>query len=312
MRMRVGVCFAGQGAQHPAMMHDIYQSYDVSKTVFEIANEALGRDIAGLCFYGSSEDLNETRNTQPCVLAADLAAWEALKVHAIEPSGVAGFSLGEYAALVAAGAISMQEAFPLVQSRADAMQESAHVRPGGAVAVLSKKLERVEQLVGMVTSGYAAVSNYNCPGQAVVSGEAQALDEFIDLAKAARIYCVPLPVSVPVHCILMAPAAQALERLLSSITIREPRVRLYMNVDGRPEHRTEDIKRNLVRQMTSPVQWETTIREMHRDGIDTFIECGPGTTLSGFIRRIIPGAVTLNVGDLYSLQKTLCALGVEA
>jgi [acyl-carrier-protein] S-malonyltransferase len=310
--MKIAVCFAGQGAQHPAMMQDIYQSYPESRTVFEIAREALGRDIAGLCFHGRSEDLNLTQNTQPCVLASDLAAWEALRTHGIQLSGVAGFSLGEYAALTAAGAISMRDAFTVVQSRADAMQESGQTRRGGAVAVLSKDLDKVRHLVERVTSGYVAISNYNCPGQVVVSGETQALDEFASLARAERVYCVPIPMSVPVHCMLMEPAAQTLEHLLSSIAVGEPQVKLYMNVDGKPVHHPEDIRRNLVRQMVSPVQWETVVREMYSDGIDTFIECGPGTTLSGFIKRIVPDVVALHVRDLGSLHDTLVALGVVA
>lgn len=308
--MKVGICFAGQGVQYPSMIHDIYANFPIAKEVFDLANSALKRDIASICFYGSADELNITHNTQPCILAADLAVWEVLKSFRIKATGYAGFSLGEYAALTAVGCISTKEVFPIVQARADAMQEAVSIGKGLMLAVLSKETDKILSLIRMVSKGYLSVSNYNCPGQLVLSGEAMAVREFKEYAKAERIRCVELPVSVPVHCDLMLTAAERFNVLLSVVKINKPTANFYMNVDGYSTDDINTIRVNLVRQMVKPVLWQRTVLEMWKDGIDTFIECGPGKTLSGFIRRTVPTANILQVNDMASLQNTLKALGV--
>ena len=198
--------FSGQGAQAPGMMKQYYDSVPTSRRVFDAADEALGRSISELCFEGSQEDLDLTHNTQPCVLAADLAAYEAARAAGLEPDGFAGFSLGEYAALVAAGCLKLEDAFPLVQLRADAMQEAVPVGEGAMAAVMKLPADDVESLCAEV-DGYVVCANYNSPAQTVVSGEAGAVDALVKLCKERKVRAMKLPVSAPFHCKLMEPAA---------------------------------------------------------------------------------------------------------
>ena len=306
--MKIAFMFSGQGAQFPGMMKELCQAEPAAKAVFDAADAALGRGISALCFEGSQEELNLTHNTQPCVLAADLAAAAALRAHGVEPQGAAGFSLGEYAALAFAGAIPMDDVFPIIQYRADSMQDAVAPGVGAMAAMLGGSPEQVEAVCAAVTDGYVVVANYNCPTQTVISGEAAAVEQAIALAREQRIRGKLLAVSAPFHCALMEPAAKKLEALFAEKTFAAPSMPVYMNVDGAVNADPAAIPGLLVRQAMSPVRWVQTLRNMRSDGFDTFIECGPGRTLSGLAAKTLEDATILRVGDAETLAQTLEAL----
>ena len=306
--MKIALMFSGQGAQFPGMMKELYDAEPAARAVFDAADAALGRGISALCFEGTQEELNLTHNTQPCVLAADLAAAHALSAHGVEPEAVAGFSLGEYAALSFAGAIPMQEVFPIIQARADAMQAAVAPGEGAMAAMLGGSAEQVEAVCASVTEGYVVAANYNCPTQTVISGTTAAVEQAVSLAREQRIRGKLLAVSAPFHCALMEPAARALEAHFAAMRFTAPRIPVYMNVNAEPCPGADAIPGLLVRQAMSPVRWMQTLRNMLAAGFDTFIECGPGRTLSGLAAKTLDDATILRVGDLQSLRDTLEAL----
>ncbi len=306
--MKIAFVFSGQGAQFPGMMKDLCASQPAAKVVFDAADGALGRGISDLCFEGAQEDLNLTHNTQPCVLAADLAAAMALKAHGIAPEGVAGFSLGEYAALAFAGSMPMKDAFEITQYRADSMQQAVAPGQGAMAAMMGGTPEQVEAICAAVTEGYVAAANYNSPAQTVISGEAAAVDRAIALAREARIRGVKLAVSAPFHCALMEPAARKLEALFAKKAFEAPSVPVYMNVDAAPNTDPARIPELLVKQAMCPVRWMQTLLNMRADGFDTFVECGPGKTLTGLAAKTLKDVTLLRVGDAGSFEETLAAL----
>lgn len=307
--VKTAFLFSGQGAQYSGMMKDIAERHTAAKEVFDIADKTLGRSISNLCFEGMRDDLNLTHNTQPCVLAADLAAYKALEAAGIIPKVVAGFSLGEYAALAAAGVIGINDVFPLVQRRADLMQDAVPIGKGAMAAVMRLTAEEVQALCEE-TEGYVAPANYNCPGQIVVSGEADAVDRLCELARGKRIRAAKLPVSAPFHCDMMRPAAENLKEPLQRIPFSPPHVPIYMNVDAKQEMSPDRIREKLIEQARSPVRWEETLRNMANDGVDTFVEVGPGQTLSGFVKKTFQEGVQIfNVTDADTLDAVVEALG---
>ncbi|MCR5783694.1 MAG: ACP S-malonyltransferase [Clostridia bacterium] len=306
--MKIGFLFSGQGAQYPGMAKELSDTEPAAKAVFDAADKTLARSVSGLCFEGTQEDLNLTHNTQPCVLAADLAAGMVLKAHGIEPDAVAGFSLGEYAALAYADAVSLGEVFRLIQIRADAMQEAVAPGEGAMAAFIGASAEQVEDICSKVNTGYVVAANYNSPVQTVVSGSSAGVDEACALADAAGLRCVKLAVSAPFHCAMMEPAAKRLEEEFRSVSFRNTTVPVYMNVDGKPVQDGALIPGLLVRQAMSPVRWVQTLENMQADGIDTFIECGAGKTLSGLVKKTLKGINILRVENLKTLQSTLEAL----
>ena len=306
--MKIAFMFSGQGAQFPGMMRELYDAEPAAKAVFDAADRALKRGVSTLCFEGTQEELNLTHNTQPCVLAADLAAAAALRTHGVEPEGAAGFSLGEYAALAWAGSIPMDDVFEIIQYRADSMQQAVAPGAGAMAAMLGATAEQVEAFCAEVTEGYVVAANYNCPTQTVISGEAAAVDEAVALARKQRIRGVKLPVSAPFHCRMMEPAARALEALFAKKRFAAPAFPVYMNVDGAVNRDPDAIPGLLVRQAMCPVRWTQTLLNMREDGFDTFIECGPGKTLSGLAAKTLEGVTILRVGDAQSLEETLNTL----
>lgn len=303
--MKIGILFSGQGAQYPGMMKDLYDAEPAAKEVFDKIDAVLGRGVSNVCFEGTEEDLNLTHNTQPCMLSGDLAAAMVLKAHGIQADAAAGFSLGEYAALAYAGAVSMDDAFRVIQIRADAMQEAVAPGNGAMAAFVGATAGQVEEICAKVTKGYVAVANYNSPVQTVVSGSAKGVDEASELADEAGFRCVKLAVSAPFHCALMEPAARRLEEEFKAIAFQNPVIPVYMNVDGKPIADGAAVSGLLVKQAMSPVRWVQTLENMRADGIDTFVECGAGKTLSGLVKKTLKGVKVLRVENLKTLQSTL-------
>lgn len=309
--MKIVFMYSGQGAQAPGMMKDIYDKYEESRKIFKCAEDTLGRSISELSFKGTADDLTLTHNTQPCVLAADLAAGAALEANGIHPDAVAGFSLGEYGALVRANVITLEDAFSVIQIRADAMQEAVPVGVGAMAAIMGAADTEVEELCNQV-NGYVVPANYNSPVQTVISGTAEAVDNALQIASEKGIKGVKLAVSAPFHCGLMKPAAEMIKTEFEGMTFSNPSIPVYMNVDSEILKTGEDAKELLYRQAMSAVLWKQTLLRMFDDGIDTFIECGPGKTLWGLARKTLPkDAKILRVADLVSLEKTVATLTDE-
>lgn len=287
--------FSGQGAQTVGMMKDIADASESARAVFEIADRVLGRNISTLCFEGPQEELNLTHNTQPCMLAAELAALAALKEQGIEPDVVAGFSLGEYAALVAAGVITLEDVFRIIQIRADAMQDACPLGKGAMAAITKQDAATVQALCDEA-EGYVVPVNYNCPGQIVVSGEAEAVDQVCALAKSRKIRAIKLSVSVPSHCALMVPAAEKLAEVFKTVDFHTPVLPCYSDVDAQPYTHDTDVASQLCKQVQSPVLWEQVMKNMYEDGVRAFVEIGPGSTLTSFVKK------TLEDVEMYSMN----------
>ncbi len=303
---KIAFVFSGQGAQYSGMGKSLYQCSQSAKSVFDAA-EGIRPGTICQCFEAGKEELSITINTQPCVYLVDLAAAMALKEQGIMPNAVAGFSLGEIAALAFSGAFSYDNAFRLVVARAGFMHEASQNTRGAMAAVLKLDDQQIISLCSKIKNVYPA--NYNSPGQIVVSGHKDAVSEFIKEAKNMGGRAVPLAVSGAFHSPLMSPAAEKLAQVFNSFKPQEPRLPVYTNVTARPY--PEDIKTLLCEQTQKPVLWQKTIENMVQDGIDTFIEVGPGKTLCGLIKKTVAGVRVYNVEDELSLKSTINALKGE-
>lgn len=311
--MKIAFVFPGQGSQKVGMGKDLYDGFAEVKKLYEEASDALGYDVAGLSFGGPEQELNQTMRTQPCLLAASMAAMKALELCGVRPEAAAGHSLGEYTALVASGVLSFRDALRVTEMRGKLMQEAVPEGKGLMAAVLGLERDKVTEICQSAKSGYVAPANFNCPGQIVISGEKEAVEEAMKLAdKAGARRVVPLAVSVPSHCRLMEETSNKLAEFLflgDGIKMHEPEIPVVSNADALLLTMVDGIKAALVRQLKGPVYWEDSILAMQREGFDTFIEVGPGKVLSGLIKRIARGVNILNVEDRDSLTKTLEALG---
>ncbi len=304
---RVGFIFPGQGAQYVGMGQELAERYPQARQVFEEAGDSLGFDLGRMCFEGPEEVLRETVNTQPAILATSVACLAVLREHGVAADALAGLSLGEYAALVAAGALSFSEAIGLVRRRGRYMQEAVPAGQGAMAAVIGLARPDVERACREAAeAGVVEPANFNCPGQTVIAGETQAVEKAVALARvmgAAK--AVKLAVSGPFHCRLLRPAGERLAADLGLVEVKEARVPVVANVSADYVRAPEDIRRSLIDQVSRPVLWEDSIRRMRADGVDTFVEVGPGKTLSGFLKRIAPETRALNVEDGNSLEKFL-------
>ncbi len=293
--MKRAFVFPGQGSQYVGMGKVLYETYPVARETFEEASELLGYNLGKLCFEGPKEELNRTFRTQPCLLTASIAAYRVLAQEGLYPSAVAGHSLGEYSSLVAAGVLEFRDAVVLTEKRGLLMQNAVPESRGAMAAILGLRREQVDEVCLAVRSGYVSPANYNCPGQIVIAGNREAVEEAMSLAKEAGAKrALPLAVSVPSHCALMIEAAGKLAEELAAVPFSQPRVPVVNNADAMFLNTVDSIKASLVKQLDSPLLWEDSIRNMVDSGIDTFIEVGPGKVLSGLIKRIAPDVTTLN------------------
>jgi len=291
------------------MGRDLFERFETVRELYGAADDVLGFSLSKISFEGPEEELNRTEITQPALLAASMAAFRTLAESGIKPVAAAGHSLGEYSALCAAGVFSLEDGFRLTRERGRLMQSAVPEGKGLMAAVLGMDREALESALSDVTSGYVAAANYNCPGQIVISGEKEAVMEAVALLKergAKR--AVPLAVSAPSHCALMEGAAAALGGSIDGLSMKDPAFPVVNNADAEPVVRKDAVRDCLVRQLVRPLYWEDSIRRMIADGVDTFVEVGPGKVLSGLIRRISGDVKTLNVEDGPSLDAVLSEL----
>lgn len=280
--MKHAYVFPGQGAQYSGMGKDLYETNAEAKALFEKANEILGFRITDIMFEGTADELKQTKVTQPAVFLHSVIMAKTLGVH---PEAVAGHSLGEFSALVVSGALSFEDGLKLVAKRAAAMQKACEVKPGTMAAVLGLEDEQVEEICATIEGVVPA--NYNCPGQLVVSGTAEGIDEICTKAKEAGARrALKLPVGGAFHSPLMEPARVELEKAINEAPFQAPICPIYQNVDAKPHTDPEEIKQNLIAQLTSPVRWTYITKNMLADGFDKFTELGPGTVLQGLIKKV--------------------------
>ena len=310
--MTIAFIFPGQGSQAAGMGRELAEKYAAAREIFEEADDALGFALSRLCFDGPAEDLQLTENTQPAILATSVAALRAVEGEGLpRPAFVAGHSLGEYSALVAAGALSLADAVRTVRKRGRYMQEAVPVGVGAMAAVLGADLETIESVCAEARQGseVCGAANINSPGQIVIAGSAAAVERAIPLLKergAKR--AILLKVSAPFHCALMLPAQERLAADLEQIEFKDLNVPLVTNVDARVIKTGAEARDSLVRQVSSPVRWRETVELLAREGVETFMEVGAGKVLGGLVRQTAPQARTLNVENAASLDAALAAL----
>ncbi len=302
--------FPGQGSQKVGMGSELVDNYPIAREVFDNADSSLGISISQLCFEGPEEELRQTENTQLAILTYSVAILKVLTHSGINPEIVAGHSLGEYSALVASGVISLSDALRLVSARAQFMAEAGEEQVGTMAAILGMETDKLQQYCDSV-DGIVKIANYNCPGQLVISGEVEAVNQVVDLAseEIGSRRCRLLPVSGAFHSPLMESAQAKFQVVLNTITLNHPKIDIVMNVTGVLAKEPEDIRSLLFQQITEPVQWEKTLHTIATSGIGNYIEVGPGKVLSGLVKRTYPDNICMNVEDLNTLAFVLDKYG---
>lgn len=308
--MSIAFVFPGQGSQKVGMGQALAEAFPESRAVFDEADAALGFALSALCFSGPEEELRLTTNTQPAILATSIAALRALARHGVRPDFVAGHSLGEYTAVVAAQGLTPADAVTAVRKRGQYMQEAVPVGAGAMAAILSLDAEAVARACAEAAEGeVVSPANLNSPGQIVIAGHAGAVERAMERCKAAGAKrALPLPVSAPFHCALMRPAQERMAADLAALPFQDLALPLVSNVDARTVRTAADVRDGLVRQVSGAVRWQESVELLVREGVSTFVEIGPGTVLSGLVKKIHRDARVLNVEDPRSLEETAAAL----
>lgn len=290
-KMKKAFVFPGQGAQFPGMGKNLYEENAEARQLFDKANDILGFNITQIMFEGTADELKQTRVTQPAVFLHSVISAICLG-DAFQPDMVAGHSLGEFSALVAAGALSFEDGLRLVYARAMAMQEACQAQPSTMAAIIGADDATVERICAEVTAegGVVVPANYNCPGQLVISGTVEAIQTACERLKEAGVKrALPLPVGGAFHSPLMQPAKEKLQAAIETTPFSAPRCPVYQNVDGKAHTEPTEIKANLIAQLTASVRWTSEVQQMLADGATSFTECGPGKALQGMISKIASG-----------------------
>ncbi len=307
--MKIAFIFPGQGSQYVGMGRDLYETYPEARALFDEADSILGFPLSKLCFEGPMPELGDTINAQPALLTVSVALLRILELSQLSPATVAGHSMGEYTALVAAGALDFADGLKLVRERGRVMKEAGEHNPGGMAAVLGLEAEALDEICQMVsqeTGRIVQLANYNSPGQIVISGHKEALGRAMELAKvrgARRV--IPLAVSIASHSPLMRSAAQALADVVAQIDFHQPRVPVVANVTAAPITTVAEIREELVEQLTSMVRWVESIQYMIAQGVTAFVEIGPKNVLTGLMRRIDKSVRTVNVENVEGVKAFL-------
>lgn len=308
--MKTAFIFSGQGAQYKGMGKELCENFKCADEIFERAEKSLGFSVKEICFE-NEEQLNKTEFTQPSILTMSTAALKVLEEHGVKADYAAGLSLGEYSAYVASGAFGFDETVSLVRKRGRFMTEAVPEGVGAMYAILGLDRKTVEDTCEEYKQyGFVSPANYNAPGQIVIAGEAEVAEKTAAaLKEKGAKMTVKLNVSGPFHTALLKPASDRLAVELEKMTISDMNIPVITNVTGTEVEKKEDIIPLLIKQVMSPVKWEDTVNYLYNKGVDTFIEVGPGKTLSGFVKRTVKGVKIYNVEDMKSLEKTLKGLG---
>ena len=305
--------FPGQGSQSPGMGKDLSDNFPVARQVFEEADDALSFALSRLCFEGPAEELQLTENTQPAILAVSIAAYRALEsAGAPAPAFVAGHSLGEYSALVAANVLELSAALRIVRARGRYMQEAVPVGTGAMAAVIGGELSEIERVCAEASANeVCSVANINSPGQVVIAGSTAAVDRAIELLKEVARRVIKLNVSAPFHCALMKPAQDRLAPDLERLNFGDPKFPVVTNVDARVTTAPGELRDALIRQVSAPVRWVESMQLLIENGVEKVVEVGPGKVLSGLMRQTSRDIKCLNVEDAASLEATSAALAAR-
>lgn len=299
--------FSGQGSQYAGMAKELYDNCEGAKKVFTTASEVLGYDLAEITFNGPAEELNKTVYSQPAIMACSLAAFEAAKEKGISFEGVAGHSLGEYAAMVASGIVTLEDGFKLIKARAEAMQEAAEKNAGAMCAVLKLTADEVEKVCDE-TDGYVVAVNYNSPAQTVIAGEVDAVDAAIEAFTAKKARCMKLNVASAFHSKMMDSAAEKFIETAKSISFEKPAVEFYSNVLGKKLEDFSAMPELLAKHIVSPVLFTSELYEMEKAGYDCFVELGPKNVLSGLVKKTLSDKKVFNIENSDTLEKTVEAV----